>query len=144
VIKKANISDIDKAFFLNEVTTWGKRLVWTDDYSNAIDALEKVRTKKDDTTFASAEAAINQIKNQYSKTYLLDELEVVRNPEKIKYIDDMDITVPLNRSYYSFPYYIPHKVTAKLYNGNTKEVPVTWKTIAGPSDQWGVAPDVSS
>jgi hypothetical protein len=77
-INNANISDIDKAYLLGEVTSWGKKLVWTSDYADAVDKLNSAWISVDEYTINRAEAVINQIKNQYSKDYLIAELSKVK------------------------------------------------------------------
>lgn len=73
-INEANIDEVDKAYLLGEVTSWGKKLVWTSDYSQAIDLLMKAWDKKDEDSVSKAKIAIQQIKNEYSKKYLQEEL----------------------------------------------------------------------
>lgn len=77
-IKKANISEVDKAYLLGEVTSWGKKLVWTSDYSQAVELLTKAWEKKDSNSVEKAKAAILQIKNENSRKYLQEELSKIK------------------------------------------------------------------
>lgn len=78
VINQSNIIQIDKDYLLGEVTSWGRKLVWTDDYKLAVDALMDAWNKKDANSIARGETAITKLKNQYSKDYLLRELNILK------------------------------------------------------------------
>ncbi|WP_055667706.1 hypothetical protein [Desnuesiella massiliensis] len=82
-INNAKINEIDKSYFLGEVTSWGRNLVFTEDYNGAVgdiiylyvylDTAESVdENLKEAIKFA--EGSITKIKNDYSRVYLHDEL----------------------------------------------------------------------
>lgn len=83
VINKSKLPEVDKQYFLGEVTSWGKRLVWTEDYSNAISLLSTAWTKKDNDSINIAEKAVGDIKNEYSKSYLLTDLNNLKSTVSI-------------------------------------------------------------
>jgi hypothetical protein len=78
VINAANLSAVDKGYLLGEVTSWGKKLVFTDAYKAAVDALKIAWTNLDADSVSKAETAIAKITNTYSKEYLLVELAKVK------------------------------------------------------------------
>jgi O-glycosyl hydrolase/chitodextrinase len=78
VINATNLSAVDKGYLLGEVTSWGKKLVFTDAYKAAVDALMCVADKKDADSISKAEAAIAKVTNNYSKEYLLEELANIK------------------------------------------------------------------
>jgi hypothetical protein len=78
VINNASISYIDKAYLLGEVTSWGMKLVWSPDYSEAVEKLIKAWEKLDDTSINEAETAVRQVKNVNNKNYLLEEIMKLR------------------------------------------------------------------
>lgn len=83
IIANANIYYLDKEYLLGEVTSWGKQLVWTEDYSLAMEALLNAWTNTNADSVKKAENAINSINNSYSRQYLLDELNNLRAVKNI-------------------------------------------------------------
>lgn len=79
VINKSKLPEVDKSYFLGEVTSWGKRLVWTEDYSNAVSSLSTAWTKKDSDSISKAEKAIGNIKSKINKEYLLGDLNNLKS-----------------------------------------------------------------
>lgn len=77
-IANADIPQVDKDYLLTEVTSWGRNLVWTDDYSQGMSALLNAWAKQDLDSINKAEATISQLKNKYSKDYLFSELDKVK------------------------------------------------------------------
>lgn len=78
VIQNANISYIDKAYLLGEVTSWGKKLVWTPDYVKAVDLVVKAWSQKDAESIDNAKNSVEELKNHYSKEYLLEEISKIK------------------------------------------------------------------
>lgn len=76
---KANIKAIDRDYLLGELTSWGKDLVWTEEYKVAMDALSNAWTNKDKASITQAENLINKMYNKYSKDYLNEELANLKN-----------------------------------------------------------------
>lgn len=77
-ISNSPLPAVDKEYLMGEVTSWGKKLVWTTDYSQAMDALLNAWNKKDSGSVDAAHSVISQIKNQYSREYLLAELSTLK------------------------------------------------------------------
>jgi hypothetical protein len=78
VINATNLSAVDKGYLLGEVTSWGKKLVFTDEYKAAVDAVNLAGTKLDADSVNKAEAAIAKVTNTFSKDYLLDEIAKIK------------------------------------------------------------------
>lgn len=78
-ITSSVISQVDKDYLLGEVNSWGRKLVWTDDYSEGVKALTEAWHKKDINSITKAQEAIVKIKNQYSREYLSGELTVLNH-----------------------------------------------------------------
>jgi hypothetical protein len=84
-INKTNLSAIDKGYLLGELTGWGRNLVFTSDYQNAVNkvvyAWKMLDTGTDQNitvAIADAQTAINSVKNMYSKSYLSEELANIK------------------------------------------------------------------
>jgi hypothetical protein len=92
VIANADIPQVDKDYLLTEVTSWGKELVWTVDYSNAVSVLGNAWTKKDADSIDKAEVIILQIKNEKSRAYLLGELEKVKKLNVVTFYEITKVT----------------------------------------------------
>jgi hypothetical protein len=83
-ITNSNLPQIDKEYFLGEVTSWGKRLVWTPEYKTAMAALINAATEKTPLSIQTAKDKISLIINSLSRDYLLEELDSIKiNPETI-------------------------------------------------------------
>jgi hypothetical protein len=77
-INSSNINAVDKAYLLGELTGWGRKLVFTEDYTKALGDLTKAWTTKTSADAASAEASINSIQNTYNKEYLMESLHTLK------------------------------------------------------------------
>lgn len=95
VISNASIPEIDKSYLLGEVTTWGQRLVWTEDYNQAIEVLGDAWIKKDSNSVSKAEGVINNVKNEHSRSYLLSELEGLKSFLSNSSVGDMKNPISL-------------------------------------------------
>lgn len=85
-IKTANMQDVDKDYLLGEVTGWGKRLVFTSDYSAAVDKVIAAwnhlnnRDKIDlNNVIFEAANAISNVINPESKSYLEEQLKEIKD-----------------------------------------------------------------
>lgn len=84
-IDAANIADIDKQYLLGEVTSWGKNLVFTPDYSAAVEKVVRswgALSSKDvniQMIISEADMAISNVNNSYSKTYLQEQLQQIKD-----------------------------------------------------------------
>jgi plasmid maintenance system killer protein len=63
-----------QGYFLGELTSWGKKFVYTEDYVNALNALMDFATNKTIDSANKAIVLVNDVKNRASQTYLLNEL----------------------------------------------------------------------
>lgn len=109
----SSLNEMDRAYLLGELTGWGRRLVFTEDYVAAVDELNKAWTDKNVTT-SQIEKLIKQVTNQKSREYLEEELynlrlhrkepvnqknkrpsfdDVFLNGDKYYYTDDSDAAI---------------------------------------------------
>lgn len=77
-IQTSNLYDIDKEYLLGELTSWGKRLVYTQDYIAAVDAVVNAWTSSTASSIAAAEELILKLNNIYNKEYLTGELSKIK------------------------------------------------------------------
>lgn len=78
-IAAADIPEVDKWYLLGEVTSWGRKLVWTEDYGKGVSAIIGAWTKMDAPSISNGETVVDEIKNNYSKFYLKEELKKIKN-----------------------------------------------------------------
>lgn len=96
-VTNSSLQEVDKAYLLGELTSWGKSIVYTEDYKFALDKI--IKAWNDKKCIEEAENALKQVKNEYSKSYLSDELEKIKikyNNEKPSGID-WDLTDLLSK-----------------------------------------------
>lgn len=77
-LRNSKVSDLDKEYLLGELTGWGKKLVWTEDYKKAVDALRDAWDKKDSEAIIKGESIISQVKNKHSREYLIEQLRPLK------------------------------------------------------------------
>lgn len=77
-IEATALNEVDKAYLMGEVTSWGKKLVWTEEYLKATEEIVKAWTNITEININKAEEAVSKIKNEYSKQYLLEELGKIK------------------------------------------------------------------
>lgn len=65
---------IDNGYFLGELTSWGKKLVYTPEVVLAIDSIGNVYSQKSNQSVDTAKAAIVNVKNVDSREYLKEQL----------------------------------------------------------------------
>jgi hypothetical protein len=73
-IDNSNLQQVDKDYLKTEVTSWGKNLVWTEDYKIAVSAILNAYSKKDSISISLAQQKIDTVKNRINRDYLLNEL----------------------------------------------------------------------
>jgi hypothetical protein len=78
-IKNSGVVQIDKEYLLGELTSWGRKLVWTPDYLAGVDAIIKAWTSNTEESIIKAEEVLNKIGNSYSREYLQEELAGAKN-----------------------------------------------------------------
>jgi hypothetical protein len=91
-VSNSKLKEMDKGYLLGELTGWGKRLVYTADYTAAVDAVVNAWTNRSENTIKEAETLISKVENSYSREYLLEEIGNV----KIKYQNDLDTVNKVN------------------------------------------------
>jgi hypothetical protein len=79
-----NLAAVDKDYLLWELTTWGKELVWTEDYKTALNYYINFYNSKDKASADIAEKYIKEIHNNYSREYLLEQLNMLKEFFNIK------------------------------------------------------------
>ena len=86
-IKASSLVDLDKWYLLGELDSWGRKLVFTADYSEAVSKVVEAweissKGTKDQLQLAivDAEKAVASVSNTYSKAYL--NLEIIKLKEK--------------------------------------------------------------
>lgn len=78
-VKSSSLGEWDKGYLLGELTSWGKKLVWTEDYTKAMDALINAGIETTEDKLANAEKMIQSILNESNKEYLLEQHKIVKN-----------------------------------------------------------------
>lgn len=93
-VNKTTLTAIDKGYLLGELTGWGKTLVFTSDYKNAVDKVVyawkmlDIGTEQNITAaIADAQTAINSVKNMYSKSYLSEELANIKAQNEFSVVE---------------------------------------------------------
>lgn len=82
-INSSNLLTVDKDYLLWELTTWGRQLVWTSDYKVAMQYFMEFYNHKDSNSADLAEKHILEVKNSYSREYLLEELKKIKEDNNI-------------------------------------------------------------
>lgn len=93
-VGKSSLTDVDKAYLLGELTSWGRRIVYTSDYGNAVDKvvyawkmLSNGTEANINSAISDAEKAINEVKNTYSKSYLINQLKQIKEQTEFTVVD---------------------------------------------------------
>lgn len=71
-ITDSTVKEIDKQYLLGELTSWGRQVVWTEDYKKAVASVIKVWIDKTETSAKEAEKAVSDIQVQINKEYLTE------------------------------------------------------------------------
>lgn len=74
LINKKITDPIDNGYFLGELTSWGKKLVYTPDVVTAVDAVINVYSQKTVQSVDTSKAAITNVKNIDNREYLKEQL----------------------------------------------------------------------
>lgn len=81
-IQNTNLTKTDKEYFLGEVSSWGKKLVFTDDYKLALDSIitvwNSLNTSEVNQALANAEENVRNIKNSVNRDYLQQQLNQIK------------------------------------------------------------------
>lgn len=82
-INGVNINATDKAYLLGELTSWGRKLVFTDDYKLALDGIieawNSINRSNISQAVSTAERRVNNVKNSASRDYLLEQLNQIKD-----------------------------------------------------------------
>lgn len=71
-INKASLKEVDKEYLLSEIGTWGRDIVWTEDYNNAVASVIKVWNKKTKEVCREAERYIREIQVPVNREYMTE------------------------------------------------------------------------
>jgi hypothetical protein len=91
-LRNLSTSEMDiwtQGYLLGQLTSWGKQLVYTEDYIKAVDSLSVAWTNKDQASYDAAFEIISNIKNQASRDYLINELAPLKS--KITVLDPVQL-----------------------------------------------------
>jgi hypothetical protein len=93
-VGKSSLTEIDKGYLLTELNSWGRRIVYTNDYSNAVEkvvyAWKMLTTGTDaniNSAISEADRAINAVKNKHSREYLAEQLRQIREQTEFTVIE---------------------------------------------------------
>lgn len=84
-ITECKLNKTDKKYLLNELCSWGKKMVYTEDYTRALDALILAWDTKSQEDIDKAQELIEKVEHKANKAYLNDELNkvIISNTEYI-------------------------------------------------------------
>lgn len=77
-VTNSKLGEWDRGYLLGELTSWGRKLVWTDDYRLAVNGLLNAGSNINEESLANAEKLIKNVKNEINKEYLLEQIRPVR------------------------------------------------------------------
>lgn len=86
-ITDCKLNETDKNYLLNELCSWGKKMVYTEDYTKALDALIKAWDTKSQEDINKAKELIENVKHKDNKAYLNDELNKVIASNAVYIVD---------------------------------------------------------
>jgi hypothetical protein len=98
-INNSKLPEIDKAYFLAEVNSWGVNLVWTEDYKSAMKALLGAGIQRTSKSVQNAKQEINKVKNIENRGYLMDTLNSYNIVETSTIENNSNQTISLNETY---------------------------------------------
>ncbi|MBU3209281.1 hypothetical protein [Clostridium algidicarnis] len=73
-LNNAKFIDLDRWYLLGELTSWGRKLVWTPDYKDAVEAIVKAWDVKTVESIQGAQKIVNKVQNPGNKAYLSEQL----------------------------------------------------------------------
>jgi hypothetical protein len=97
-VTNSNLGNMDKGYLLGELTGWGRKLVYSPDYTAAVDKLVIAWNSLNDSTInydnavTEASNAISNVINSLNKDYLKEQLQVLKNKH-----DSMQVPVDTNK-----------------------------------------------
>ncbi|MBU3194459.1 hypothetical protein [Clostridium algidicarnis] len=73
-LNNAKFLDLDRWYLLGELTSWGRKLVWTPDYKDAVEAIVKAWDVKTVESIQGAQKIVDKVQNPGNKAYLSEQL----------------------------------------------------------------------
>lgn len=126
------LSEVDKGYYLGELTRWGRQHVWTADYVAAMDAVGALWTNIDKAGVDAAKAAVAKLTGDNAKYVqeLLDEVVEAKNfqslaVESVKVATAKSLTVKFNSAIEDTT-----KVVFDVVRGTTTKTTVAGLTVA--------------
>lgn len=93
-LRKSTLDYMDREYLLGELTGWGKKLVYTTDYQNAVDKvvyawnmLTNGTEANINSAISDAERAINSIRNKHSREYLSGQLRQIKEQTEFTIVE---------------------------------------------------------
>ena len=87
-LNNAKFVDLDRWYLLGELTSWGRKLVWTPDYKDAVEAIVKAWDVKTVESIQGAQKIVDKVQNQGNRAYLSEQLvEIVPISKDFEVID---------------------------------------------------------
>lgn len=93
-VYKSNLVDLDKWYLLGELTSWGKRMVYSYDYTDAVDKVVYAWKMLSDGTeqnlnsaISDAETAVRGVRNTYSRDYLTSQIAQIKEKSEFSIIE---------------------------------------------------------
>lgn len=81
-VTNSKLGEMDKGYLLGELTSWGKKLVWTEEYSKAIKAVLDLGTNLTEESLINAEKLIAAVKNEPSNAFLMENFQPIKDKFK--------------------------------------------------------------
>jgi hypothetical protein len=85
-LRSSSLLEIDREYLLGELTSWGKKLVFTPEYSAAVNKIVKAWGNVKDTdktnlnaSVADASNAVSNVANIYSRVYLEEQVQLIKS-----------------------------------------------------------------
>lgn len=82
-VTNSKLGEMDKGYLLGELTSWGRKLVWTEEYSKAMKALMELGPNPTEEALGTTEMLIAEVKNEPSKEFLMGFFQPVKDKVKI-------------------------------------------------------------
>lgn len=86
-VTNSKLGEMDKGYLLGELTSWGRKLVWTEEYAKAMQAVIDLNTKPTDEKLENTEKLIASVKNELSNQFLSELIQPTK--EKLKAAADL-------------------------------------------------------
>lgn len=74
-VSNSKLGEWDRGYLLGELAGWGRKLVYTEDYVQAVDAIVNLYSNLTEENITNAKNLVNSIKNKENMEYLLPQLQ---------------------------------------------------------------------